>query len=159
MLPVEAAAAVAAAARSCQSTRCSSHWRQACVWQCTLPLCHRETYPSTQRWRQPHFCLGSGESTYCTVPMIEVSDTDSVHRTLVHVHIKAEVGVKYWIRIWIYETKGFQNFRMKKRSAPNPRNFPKDIHSIYQKWSFLLFFPWPRSGQFRKISRITTIAF
>ena len=64
----------------------------------------------------------------------------------------AEVGVKYRIRIWIYETNSFQNFRMKKRSAPNPRSFPKDIHRIDQKLSFLLFFPWPQSGQFEKNS-------
>jgi hypothetical protein len=44
----------------------------------------------------------------------------------------------------------FSKFQDEKNEvAPNPRSFPKYIHSIYQKLSFLLLFPWPRSGQIR----------
>ena len=68
-------------------------------------------------------------TVYCALRdyVIQARRRSGMHMAEVH------VGVKYRIRIWIYETKSVQNFKIKKRSAPNPRSFPKDIHNIDQK--------------------------
>jgi hypothetical protein len=43
---------------------------------------------------------------------------------------RAEVRVKYRIRIWIYETKSFQNFRLKKTEVPQIRGVFRNIFIV-----------------------------